>query len=272
MHLQVVSLLSRFRERCLHPNEDCLDRASRMVCCQQQQQEQQEEDGSGGGGGGACGGGGSAPKRVITFSLYGRTQKYVLGACYISPTTPLSPSRIVFLCSLYVPCAPCTCFSMDCSAPHRSLLHSPSLYLNTSKLLAPRGMGGAELHSDAEEMGESDRFESDDSSVEEGGRSGGPSCISRRSRERGDRAEICSRFTLESGVGGGRGERRGERRGEHVGEEPRGELAGGGEVAAAAPTDLLDPLRRRCPSRRCVASIDVSSSGSCSTSVRGMAG
>ena len=48
--------------------------------------------------------------------------------------------------------------------------------------------------------------------------------------------------------------------------------AGGGEVAAAAPTDLLDPLRRRCPSRRCVASIDVSSSGSWSTSVRGMAG
>ena len=158
---------------------------------------------------------------------------------------------------------------MDCSAPHRSLLRSPSLYLNTSsKLLVPLGMEGAELHSDAEEMGESDRFESDDSSVEEGGRSGGPSCISRRSRERGDRAEICSRFTLESGVGGGRGERCGE----HVGEEPRGELAGEGEVAAAAPTDLLDPPRRRCPSRRCVASIDDSSSGSCSTGVRGMAG
>ena len=114
-------------------------------------------------------------------------------------------------------------------------------------------------------MGESDRFASDDSSVEEGGRSGGPSWISRRSREREDRAEICSRFTLESGVGGGRGKRRGE----HVGEEPRRELA---EVAAAAPTDLLaDPPRRRCCSSHGVASIDVSSSGICSTGVRGMA-
>jgi hypothetical protein len=59
-------------------------------------------------------------------------------------------------------------------------------------------------------MGESDRFESDDSSVEEGGRSGGPSWMSSRSRERGDRgdrAEISSRFTRDSGVGGGRGER-----------------------------------------------------------------
>ena len=73
-------------------------------------------------------------------------------------------------------------------------------------------------------MGESDRFESDDSSVEEGGRSGGPSWMSSRSRERGDRAEISSRFTLESGVGGGRGERDAGARGcwDHA-------LRGGGE-------------------------------------------